>query len=195
MVIARSTATRPSPGAIFCAVLLRPPPKDRGWRCCTRTPGWQSLSKVDHDTEHGYAHIAHQYTGCALLGITLAGADKTWSARIWSRGETSPQWAETVRVVGPKLEVSWNDDLRPPPWRTAAQVRTISAWGPARHDAIVRLRVLVVGLGSVGLDVAQRLAATGITDIGVMDYDVIKELNRDRMIEPRDLTHAGGGTR
>jgi hypothetical protein len=37
-------------------------------------------------------------------------------------------------------------------------------------------------VGSVGLDVAQRLAATGITDIGVMDYDVVKELNRDRMI-------------
>ena len=144
--------------------------------------GWQALSAADHDTEHGYAHIAHQFTGGALLGMTLAGADNTWSARVWERGERLPQWAETVRVVGPKLKVSWNNELRRPPPRTAAQLRTVSAWGPTRQDSIARLRVLVVGVGSVGLDVAQRLAATGITDVGVMDYDIMKELNRDRMI-------------
>lgn len=143
--------------------------------------GWQRLSSIDYDTELSYAHIAHQYTGGALLGMTLAGTDSTWSARIWEPGETSPQWAEAVRVVGPMLKMSWNDGLRPPPPRTAAQVRTVSAW-PASQDSIARLRVLVVGVGSVGLDVAQRLAATGITDIGVMDYDIVKELNRDRMI-------------
>lgn len=143
--------------------------------------GWQRLSSTDYDTELSYAHIAHQYTEGALLGMTLAGTDSTWSARIWEPGQTSPQWAEAVRVVGPMLKMSWNDGLRPPPPRTAAQVRTVSAW-PASQDSIARLRVLVVGVGSVGLDVAQRLAATGITDIGVMDYDIVKELNRDRMI-------------
>lgn len=143
--------------------------------------GWQPLSSTDYDTELGYAHIAHQYTRGPLLGMTLAGTDDTWSARIWEPGETSPHWAEAVRVVGPMLKLSWNNNLRPPPPRTAAQARTVSAW-PALQDSIVRLRVLVVGAGSVGLDVAQRLAATGITDIGVMDYDIVKELNRDRMI-------------
>lgn len=144
--------------------------------------GWQALSAADHDTEHGYAHIAHQFTGGALLGMTLAGADNTWSGRLWNQGATSPRWAESVRVVGPKLKVSWNNDLGPAPLRTTAQLRTISAWGPARQDSIARLRILVVGVGSVGLDVALRLAATGVTDIGVMDYDVVEELNRDRMI-------------
>lgn len=146
-----------------------------------RGTGWQHLSLTDYDTELGYAHVAHRYTRGPLLGMTLAGSDNSWSARIWEPGETSPHWAEAVRVVGPKLEPSWNDDLRSPPPRTAAQVRTVSAW-PAAQDSITRLRVLVVGVGSVGLDVAQRLAATGITDIGVMDYDIVKELNRDRMI-------------
>jgi len=44
------------------------------------------------------------------------------------------------------------------------------------------MRVLVVGVGSVGLDVALRLATTGITAIGVMDPDLVKEVNLDRMI-------------
>lgn len=144
--------------------------------------GWQTLSVADHTTEHGYAHIAHQYTHDALLGMTLAGGDNTWSARVWRPEKTSPQWAESVRVVGPKLKMSWNSQLRPPPARTGAQVRTISAWGATRQDSITRLRVLVVGVGSVGLDVVQRLAATGLIDIGVMDHDNIEELNRDRMI-------------
>lgn len=143
--------------------------------------GWQSLSATDHDTERDVARVAHLYTGRPLLGMTLASGDATWSARTWSCDESVPRWAENVRVVGPKLDVSWNDDLRPPPRRTRAQPRTVSAW-PASHDSIARLRVLVVGVGSVGLDVAQRLAATGITDLGAMDFDVVEELNRDRMI-------------
>jgi hypothetical protein len=143
--------------------------------------GWQLLSRTDHDTEQGAADIAEEYTGHRLIGMTLAG-DGTWSARIWRRESTSPVWAETVRVVGPKLQVSSNDDLLAPPQATASQVRTIAAWGAMRQAAIARLRVLVVGVGSVGLDIAQRLAATGITDIGVMDPDVVKELNLDRMI-------------
>lgn len=143
--------------------------------------GWQPLSPTDDDTERSYAHIGHQYTERPLLGMTLAGCDATWSARLWVSGQHLPFWAESVRAVGPMLTMSWNDDLRPAPPRTGAQVRTVSAW-PASHESITRLRVLVVGVGSVGLDVAQRLSATGITDVGVMDYDVVKDLNRDRMI-------------
>lgn len=44
------------------------------------------------------------------------------------------------------------------------------------------MRVLVVGGGSVGLDVAQRLAATGLAAVGVMDYDAVETVNLDRMI-------------
>ncbi|MGD4219247.1 ThiF family adenylyltransferase, partial [Xanthomonas citri pv. citri] len=42
--------------------------------------------------------------------------------------------------------------------------------------------MLVVGAGSVGLDVLQRLAATGIVEIGVMDFDRVDVVNRDRMV-------------
>ena len=47
---------------------------------------------------------------------------------------------------------------------------------------MVRRRVLIVGLGSVGLDIAVRLAATGFTEIGFMDFDTVAPVNLDRLI-------------
>jgi hypothetical protein len=141
--------------------------------------GWQMLSEPDFDAERSYATLAQQVTGLPLVGMTLAG-DLAWSARVWPDAE--PTWVEAVRRVGTTLDVTWNDTLRLPPKEEKSQIRTVSAWGPARQRDITRLRVLVVGVGSVGLDVTQRLAATGITEIGVMDHDRVYEVNRDRMI-------------
>ena len=42
--------------------------------------------------------------------------------------------------------------------------------------------MLVVGLGSIGLDIAACLAATGLTHLGLMDFDVVEPLNLDRLI-------------
>jgi hypothetical protein len=50
----------------------------------------------------------------------------------------------------------------------------------------------VVGAGSVGLDVAQRLAATGLVQVGVMDFDAVEEVNLDRMIGATRLDAALG---
>lgn len=141
--------------------------------------GWQRMSTPDVDAESSYAGLVEQLTGLPLVGMTLAG-DESWSARVWAAGE--PEWAESVRRVGRTLVVSWNDDLVPSRIELTTQVRTISAWGKRLHQDITRLRVLVVGVGSVGLDVVQRLAATGILEMGVMDFDRIETLNRDRMI-------------
>lgn len=141
--------------------------------------GWQRLSTQDADTEETYARLAENVTGLPLLGVTLAG-DGTWSARTWVDGE--PQWARSVRTVGPVLRVNWNDAQVPVRTRSDFQQRTVSAWGEKAHADITRLRVLVVGAGSVGLDVIQRLAATGLNEIGVMDFDHVEPLNLDRMI-------------
>jgi hypothetical protein len=141
--------------------------------------GWQGLSTADADAESSYTHLVEQLTGLPLAGLTLAG-DANWSARIWKRG--SPEWAGSVRRVGPTLTLSWNDRVVPPPLREVSQDRTISAWGEDRQRDISRLRILVVGAGSVGLDVVQRLAATGVVVVGIMDFDYVHEVNRDRMV-------------
>lgn len=141
--------------------------------------GWQKLSAPDVDAESAYAGLVQQLTGLPLVGMTLAG-DHTWSARVWAN--RTPEWAGSVRRVGPSLITSWNDGLVPSLADATTQARTISVWGERLHRDITRLRVLVVGVGSVGLDVVQRLAATGILEIGVMDFDRIETLNRDRMI-------------
>ncbi|MHB1008439.1 MAG: ThiF family adenylyltransferase, partial [Propionibacteriaceae bacterium] len=70
----------------------------------------------------------------------------------------------------------------PPPASQRSQVRTVSAWGQRTQADLARLSVLVVGAGSVGLDVAQRLAASGLQRVGVMDFDSVEEVNLDRMI-------------
>lgn len=140
---------------------------------------WQGLSEPDFEAESAYAPMVRHVTGLPLLGLTLAG-DETWSARIWSGG--TPTWVGSVRRVGPGLTVSWNVAEVPPPPMRDSQLRTISAWSQSLHRDITRLRVLVVGVGSVGLDIAQRLAATGLVEIGVMDFDHVQEVNRDRMI-------------
>lgn len=146
--------------------------------------GWQGMSLPDRDAETSYANLAREITGQPLVGMTLAG-DGTWSARHWDRG-TGPgveeTAAESVRVLGDRLNVSWNDQLVPPPAARRSQVRAVASWGPRTHADLTRRSALVVGAGSIGLDVAVRLAATGITRIGIMDFDTVEERNLDRLI-------------
>lgn len=143
--------------------------------------GWQDLSSVDRDTEADYERVARAYTKMPLVGMTLAGGDDGWSARFWF-DRSGPTWAESVRRVSDKLTVTWNRQLRSAPRATHFQRRTVSAWGDSAQASIARLRVLVVGVGSVGLDVAQRLAATGLLEVGVLDFDSVEDCNLDRMI-------------
>jgi hypothetical protein len=147
--------------------------------------GWQPMSGPDQDTESSYANLVREITGLPLVGMTLAGRDGAWSARHWDHGvarDVTPARCENVRVLGTELRVTWNGQLVPVPARPPTTVRSVASWGPIRHADLVRRSVLVVGLGSVGLDVALRLAATGLTRIGLMDFDTIKPHNLDRLI-------------
>ena len=141
-----------------------------------RGSGWQPMSSLDADAESSYARLVQQLTGLPLVGMTLAG-DQTCSARVWIHRST--QWPGPYvgrplprDVLEQPLVPSLADDI--------AQPRSISAWGERLHRDITRLRVLVVGVGSLGLDVAQPLVASGILEFGVMDFDRVVTLNRDR---------------
>jgi molybdopterin-synthase adenylyltransferase len=147
--------------------------------------GWQDMSGPDKDAESSYANLVREITGLPAVGMTLAGRDGAWSARHWDRGvarDITPTHSENVRVLGPELRITWNDKIVPVPARPLATVRSVASWGQRRHADLTRRSVLVVGLGSVGLDVAVRLAATGVTRLGLMDYDTIKSHNLDRLI-------------
>lgn len=146
---------------------------------------WQAMSGPDRDAEASYANLVRETTGWPLVGMTLAGATRRWSARFWARGVGTSVTAvpcENVRVIDTQLRTSWNPVLVPTPRSTPTQVRSVSCWGPRTHADITRLQVLVVGAGTLGIDVAVRLAATGLQSIDVMDFDTMKLINLDRIV-------------
>ena len=123
--------------------------------------------------------------------MTIAARNRTWSARHWDIGvgrAVDCTHCANVRVIGDKFAMSWNDAVQPPPQPGGSQTRTVSAWGEQHQSDLVRRRVLVVGAGSVGLDVFVRLAASGLCQLTVMDFDVVEVHNLDRLIgaAPRD---------
>lgn len=146
---------------------------------------WQQMSGTDEMTEAGYANLAREITGFPLVGMTLAG-DGTWSAHVWDRGvgrDVGTSHCENVRVLdADRLRVSWNDAVREPPQIGPTQLRTVNCWGDEVQADVARLRVLVVGVGSVGMPVTASLVATGIEAVGTMDYDTIKSHNLDRLL-------------
>lgn len=147
--------------------------------------GWQGMSTPDWDAESSYANLVREVTGHPLIGMTYAGSDGRWSARHWDQGagkDVAPTHCENVRVIGEQLAVSWNDELVPRSRARRSQHRSVSCWGPDLHDDLVRRSVLVVGLGSVGLDIGLRLAATGMTNVGIMDFDTVEIGNLDRLV-------------
>lgn len=146
---------------------------------------WQQMSGLDRDCEASYSNLVREVTGLPLVGMTLATQSRTWSARHWDIGvgrAVDCTHSRNVRVIGDKLAVSWNDVAQPPPRPSSSQTRTVSAWGQHSQADLARRRVLVVGAGSVGLDVFVRLAASGLCRLTVMDFDVVETHNLDRLI-------------
>jgi molybdopterin/thiamine biosynthesis adenylyltransferase len=151
-------------------------------------PGWQGMSRDDIRTEQAMAAQAKAATGLPLVGMTL-GTDGAWSARFWEK--TAPRiyervWCESVRVIGSQgLEITFADQLVPPPKFREELNRTISAWGISKQQKLARLKIGVVGAGSVGSIVAEILARMGIQEIRLIDFDVVERHNLDRLL------HAG----
>ena len=145
---------------------------------------WQGMSSDDIAAEQGNAGAVLGATGKPFVGLTLAG-DGAWSARFWKR--TAPrtysrEFCGTVRVVGDRLDTYYYDNLAPRPRATDELIRTVSSWGEDSQADLVRLRVGVIGAGSVGGFIAESLARTGFEDIVLIDFDHIEKHNLDRLL-------------
>lgn len=146
--------------------------------------GWQSMSSADRQAEQGHAAQAKAITGLPLVGMTLDG-NRTISARLWSRISRSdyrPRSAVNTRTAGRRFRVTFNPKLRAVPDLDVTHPRTISAWGSELQDDLARLRVGIIGLGSVGMLIAEALVRSGVGELLLMDFDTIKPHNLDRTI-------------
>lgn len=146
--------------------------------------GPQGLSADDYAAESGHAGQTMALTGLPLVGLTIAG-NTHWSARVWRRTAPKtyePTFCRNVRVVGDRLQLSFEPTIAPPPPSRQSQRRTVAAWGHAVQANLARLRVGVVGAGSVGGLVAEALARIGIGEIRIIDFDTLEEHNLDRQL-------------
>lgn len=149
--------------------------------------GWQSMSRDDVVAEQRLAPIAKAVTGLPLLGLTL-GSDGSWSARFWHKvgpGKYQRDWCSTVRVVGESLRITFNNSLAPELNFKEELSRTVSAWGKKEQQQLMRLRVGVIGAGSVGSIVSESLARIGVSHIKLIDFDSIERHNLDRILHSR----------
>ena len=151
------------------------------------TKGWQSMSFDDVNTEKYLAPIVKATTGLPFLGLTM-GTDGVWSARFWQKnikGKYERKWCESVRIIGNKFSINFNDNLLKPPKVTEKLLRTVSAWGRSTQEKISRLKIGIIGAGSVGSIIAESLKKIGVTNIKIIDFDTLEEKNLDRTLHAK----------
>jgi molybdopterin/thiamine biosynthesis adenylyltransferase len=152
-------------------------------------PGWQGMSEDDVIAEKRLAISVQASTELPLLGLTV-GTDGAWSARFWHKlasRKYARKWCNTVRVVGESLRITFNDQLAPTFEFKPELSRTISAWGETEQQTIMRMKVGIVGAGSVGSIVAETLARIGVGHIKLIDFDSIEQVNLDRLLHASRL--------
>lgn len=147
-------------------------------------PGWQEMSQTDIIAERDILAYPAAATRLPLVGLTM-GSDGYWSARFWHRdGSTFERtWCDKVRVVGRDnyaLHFRHNQKAHLP--TTNRLRRSIQAWGVRGQATISRIHVGVVGVGSVGSQVAEALVRMGVTHITLIDPDRVEEHNLDRLL-------------
>jgi molybdopterin-synthase adenylyltransferase len=150
---------------------------------CHFGPGWQDMSNDDVVAERDrLAGAAFGRTGKPLLGLT-SGTDGSWSGRFWERyrpGRYRRHGASAVRVVGPTIQWTRPKASSAPIEALPTQVATVSVWGQVNQATLVRCRIGIVGLGSVGSLVCEALARMGAEDVVLIDDDHIELRNLDR---------------
>ena len=146
--------------------------------------GWQGMSQADVRAEHDFLAFPAQGTGHPLVGMTI-GTDGYWSARFWERHRRKMQraWCHKVRVLGRRRYRVWFDDkVVARPMRRDFLRRTYDTWGTEIQQTIGRMRIGIVGLGSVGSLVAEAVARIGVSQVMLIDPDRIEAHNLDRLL-------------
>lgn len=146
--------------------------------------GWQGMSGPDVIAERDVLASPAMATGLPLLGLTI-GTDGYWSARFWEKEGKKVQrhWCQKVRVVCKNsYKIYCNDRLIPPPKRRDVLMRTFDTWGLKHQNNIARLKVGIIGLGSVGCIIAEAITRIGVNNIVLIDPDRVEEHNLDRLL-------------
>lgn len=147
--------------------------------------GWQDLSEEDVVAERDRAAPPARSTGHPFVGVTM-GSDGSLSARVWPKGSDEPDWCRKVRVAGgDTMEVTYNPNVFSRYERRDKLRRTIDSWGLDMQEKMARLKIGVVGTGSVGSVIAEMLARMGMEDLVLIDGDRVEMHNLDRLL------HAG----
>lgn len=147
-------------------------------------PGWQSMSSDDVIAESKLGPTVFELTNLPLVGMTV-GNDGTWSARLWKHngeGLFERNWAGLVKCVGKNLTVNFNDKMFPGSQYREQFKRTRTVYGETHHQNVSRLRIGIVGLGSVGSILAETLARMGLRNFVLIDFDKIEPHNLDRQL-------------
>ena len=152
------------------------------------TKGWQSMSEEDVFAERDRLAPASAVTGLPLVGFTM-GTDGTLSARFWLNcSQRQPEWCYKVRVVGADgMDVFYNESKFPPYKRSSRLQRTIDSWGLKMQSQMARLKIGIVGVGSVGALITESLARMGIENLTLIDNDTVELHNLDRLINAGHL--------
>ncbi|MCL4492830.1 MAG: ThiF family adenylyltransferase [Nitrospirae bacterium] len=142
------------------------------------------MSLDDINAERNHAASTKGATGLPIIGLTI-GSDGAWSARFWEK--TKPRtyerfWCESVRVVGDALNITFMDELMPVPKFRKNLERTISAWGHKKQAVLSRLKIGIIGLGSVGSIISETLARMRASHVKLIDFDTIEYVNLDRTL-------------
>jgi molybdopterin/thiamine biosynthesis adenylyltransferase len=149
------------------------------------------MSRDDIVAEKRMAGAVDALTDLPLVGMTI-GSDGTWSARMWEQVEGRTyqrRWCHSVRSAGKALKVDFNESLMPKPEYRELFKRTVTVWGKENHANLARLRVGIIGLGSVGSIVIETLARMGMERFTLIDFDEVQRHNLDRLLgaSERDL--------
>lgn len=147
-------------------------------------PGWQRMSSDDVKAELKIAGAVMGLTDIPLVGLTV-GTDGTWSARMWEHfggKRYKRRWCHSARSVGERLRVDFADFILPRPAFRELFKRTVTVWGKDNHATLARLRIGIVGLGSVGSIVAEALARMGVGRFALIDFDEVQPHNLDRLL-------------